>query len=70
MYLQSKEAIEHRKARARHAYSRLTEEEMEVDSQEFYTPAIMFPIRPSWNRNLSRSQLEKQENDYFRVSFS
>lgn len=47
------------------------ESELEVDIDEVYKPdsPLDMPIRPAWNYELKKEQLEQQERNYFAVSW-
>lgn len=49
-------------------YEKLSSEQLEVSSDEFYEPNTMFPVRPEWDFSISKQQLEQNEEKYFKVS--
>ncbi|CAL4069746.1 unnamed protein product, partial [Meganyctiphanes norvegica] len=41
--------------------------DMEVEINDFYPPGLNFPTRPAWRKNMSKKELDHQENRYFRL---
>lgn len=46
----------------------VTDEDLEIDTDTYFTPDLDFPVRPAWNHNMSPAELEGREHRYFTVS--
>ncbi|KAL7643218.1 UNVERIFIED_CONTAM: hypothetical protein RMT77_006509 [Armadillidium vulgare] len=58
---------EHLKKLQYEPVSPLPPEELEVDSEAFYPSGLDYPKRPSWNRGISKEELDGIENRSFRL---
>lgn len=64
---ETKEDVQRLKEEAMKTVYPVEEQYLECKSEDFYTPLLDFPIRPSWNYELSLDELERNENRYFQV---
>lgn len=69
-FKETNEEIKERKELARHSLQSVTEEELEVNGDDFFLKELDFPKRPPWSHVLSKQELEASENKYFSVSYS
>lgn len=61
--------IRERKETARKGIVPVEEKDLEIDSDEFFTPELDFPVRPPWNYDMSPAELDAREHHYFTVSY-
>ncbi|XP_064107488.1 guanine nucleotide-binding protein-like 1 [Macrobrachium nipponense] len=62
-------AAEKEKRQALHSkpVTLLSENEMETGTECFYPPGLSYPSRPPWRSNMSKKELDMNENKYFRL---
>ena len=65
---ESHEEIEQRKKIAQQPYEALPEESLELDVKAMYQPGSVLdmPKRPAWKHGMSKDELEKHEEEYFK----
>ncbi|XP_043259536.1 guanine nucleotide-binding protein-like 1 [Colletes gigas] len=63
-YAESKKELMERREEARKAISPLSYKDQEV-AEDYFPPLIDMPKRPPWNINMSKKELELQEQKYF-----
>lgn len=66
-YKESDKQLSKMREDSRKALNYLTGRDLEVDHS--YFDGCDFPIRPSWTYEMSKEQLERNENRYFTVGF-
>ncbi|KAK9885950.1 hypothetical protein WA026_013825 [Henosepilachna vigintioctopunctata] len=64
-YKETDEEIKQRKEIARQNLVPVTEEELEIESTDFFPEDLNFPKRPEWSYQLSKCELDAKENRYF-----
>jgi hypothetical protein len=66
---ESRDEIDRRKKLAQLPIKKLPEESLEIPIEQIYRPgsALDIPIRPSWTYDMTKEQLEQQEQTYFNV---
>jgi hypothetical protein len=66
---ESRDEIDRRKKLAQLPIKRLPEESLEIPIEQIYRPgsALDLPIRPAWTYDMTKEQLEQQEQTYFNV---
>ncbi|XP_066247890.1 guanine nucleotide-binding protein-like 1 isoform X2 [Euwallacea similis] len=64
-FSESNEEIKQMKEFSRQVLVPVEEKDLEIEASDFFEDALDFPKRPAWNFNLSKEQLEAQENRYF-----
>ncbi|CAF1541737.1 unnamed protein product [Rotaria sordida] len=64
---ESRDEIDRRKKLAQLPIEKLPEESLEIPIEQIYRPgsALDMPIRPAWTYNMTKEQLEQQEQTYF-----
>lgn len=64
-----REEIDRRKKLAQLPIVKMPEESLEIPIEQIYRPgsALDMPIRPAWNYDMTKEQLEQQEKTYFNV---
>ncbi|CAF0855442.1 unnamed protein product [Rotaria sordida] len=64
---ESRDEIDRRKKLAQLPLEKLPEESLEIPIEQIYRPgsALDMPIRPAWTYNMTKEQLEQQEQTYF-----
>ncbi|XP_039287489.1 guanine nucleotide-binding protein-like 1 isoform X2 [Nilaparvata lugens] len=65
-FQETKEELEAKKESARRELNPVPESELEMCTEEFFPPEVDFPVRPPWDFNMSREELDARENRYFR----
>ncbi|XP_068204635.1 guanine nucleotide-binding protein-like 1 [Palaemon carinicauda] len=45
----------------------LSESELEAGTEHFYPPGLSYPSRPPWRANMSKEELDMNENKHFRL---
>lgn len=60
--------LRERKEQARHSLQKVSEQGLEVNSDDYFPEELNFPKRPKWNYQLSKEVLEQNEQRYFTVS--
>ena len=66
---ESRDEIDRRKKLAQLPIQKLPEESLEIPIEQIYRPgsALDMPIRPTWTYDMTKEQLEQQEQNYFNV---
>ncbi|XP_076272260.1 nucleostemin 4 isoform X2 [Rhynchophorus ferrugineus] len=64
-FRETNEEIKEKKELARQSLKVIDEKELEIDGDLFFENKLDFPKRPHWNFDLSKEQLDIQENKYF-----
>ncbi|KAJ8973127.1 hypothetical protein NQ317_001557 [Molorchus minor] len=64
-FTETKEEIAHRKELARHSLEMKQETDLEINGDDYYDKSLDFPKRPTWNFQLTKQELDAQENKYF-----
>ncbi|XP_060534711.1 guanine nucleotide-binding protein-like 1 [Cylas formicarius] len=64
-FRETNEEIKAKKEEARQTVVKVKETDLEIHCEQFFDPALGFPKRPPWNFDLSKEQLDMQENKYF-----
>lgn len=64
-FKETNEEIKEKKEQAYQSLNEVGEEDLEIDGTQFFDDLLDFPQRPPWNFDLSKDQLEAQENRYF-----
>ncbi len=66
---ESRDEIDRRKKLAQLPIQKLSEESLEIPIEQIYRPgsALDMPIRPAWTYEMTKEQLEQQEQTYFNV---
>lgn len=64
---QTPEEIEKRKALHYAPIKLLGEEELELETEFFFPPGLDYPMRPEWKKNMSKQELDRNENKHFRL---
>jgi len=64
---ESRAEIEQRKLEARQTIYPVSPEYLECQIEDFFTPLLDFPTRPSWDFTFSKQELEGREAKYFNV---
>lgn len=64
---QTPEEIEKRKALHYAPIKLLGEEELELETEFFFPPGLDYPVRPEWKKNMSKQELDRNENKHFRL---
>jgi hypothetical protein len=66
---ESRHEIDRRKKLAQLPIKKLPEESLEIPIEQIYRPgsALDMPIRPPWTYDMTKEQLEQQEQTYFNV---
>ncbi|XP_050293390.1 guanine nucleotide-binding protein-like 1 [Anthonomus grandis grandis] len=64
-FKESNEEIKLKKEQARHSLKPVKETDLEIDGSDFFEEKLEFPKRPPWNFNLTKEELDGQENRYF-----
>ncbi|XP_030766016.1 guanine nucleotide-binding protein-like 1 [Sitophilus oryzae] len=64
-FRETNEEVKEKKEQARHSLVKVDEKELEIDGDLFFENKLDFPKRPPWNFDLSKEQLDAQENRYF-----
>lgn len=67
-FQETNEEIQQRKELARQSITPVSEQEMEIDIDDYFLPELDFPKRPLWDYEMSKEELDMRENRYFRVS--
>lgn len=65
---ESPEELNRQKQEGRKTIIPVLEEYLECQVEDFFAPELDFPIRPKWSYDVSREELERNENRYFHVS--
>ncbi|XP_065221242.1 guanine nucleotide-binding protein-like 1 [Planococcus citri] len=65
-FKETNEEIQQRKEQARQAIVPVTEEELEIDIDNYFLPELDFPKRPLWDYEMTKEEIDLQENRYFR----
>lgn len=65
-FQETKEELQAKKESARRELNPVPESELEMCSEEFFPHEMDFPVRPPWDFNMSREELDARENKYFR----
>ncbi|KAK9500051.1 hypothetical protein O3M35_001392 [Rhynocoris fuscipes] len=58
-------AIKQRKEEARKALEPVSEDKLEIDFEDYFPSDLNFPVRPPWDFNMTKEQLDARENKYF-----
>lgn len=66
-FRETDEEIQQRKELASKTVTPVSEEEMEIDIDDYFLPELDFPKRPVWDHETTKQELDMQENRYFRV---
>lgn len=66
-FKETNEEIQQRKEQARQAIVPVSEEELEINMDNYFLPELDFPKRPFWDYEMSKEEIDMQENRYFRV---
>lgn len=45
----------------------VSENELETSSDSFFPSGLSYPTRPAWKNNMSKHELDRKENRYFRL---
>lgn len=64
-FAESNEEIRIKKEQARSLLLPVQEKDLDIDCNHFFEDKLDFPKRPAWNFDLSKEELEAQENRYF-----
>lgn len=67
-YKESKIEIEKKKEEAKKSILKVPETDLEISFECYFPTTMDIPKRPPWSPNMSRVELDLQENKYFRVS--
>lgn len=59
--------LRERKEQARRILTPLPQTALEVSSEQFFPDDLKFPVRPPWDHNMTKEQLDARENRYFTV---
>ncbi|CAL8101061.1 unnamed protein product [Orchesella dallaii] len=62
---ETKDELNKQKKEGRKTIYPVLEEYLECKIEDFFTPELDFPIRPPWNYDVTRQDLEKNEHRYF-----
>jgi hypothetical protein len=67
---ESRDEIDRRKKLAQLPIVKLPEESLEIPIEQIYRPgsALDMPVRPPWTYDMTKEQLEQQEQIYFNVN--
>ncbi|XP_068627208.1 guanine nucleotide-binding protein-like 1 [Battus philenor] len=65
-YRETEEELQMKKEDALKSLQPVSEKEMEVDPSDYFPAEISFPKRPPWDFKMSVSELDAQEQKYFR----
>lgn len=49
------------------AITLVTETDLEASTEQFYPVGLGYPARPEWNKSMSKSALDANENRHFRL---
>ncbi|ODN05747.1 Guanine nucleotide-binding protein-like 1 [Orchesella cincta] len=63
---ETKDELAKQKKEGRITIHPVLEEYLECKIEDFFTPELDFPIRPPWNYDVTREDLERNEHRYFR----
>uniref|UniRef100_A0A0K8ST48 Guanine nucleotide-binding protein-like 1 n=1 Tax=Lygus hesperus TaxID=30085 RepID=A0A0K8ST48_LYGHE len=61
--------LRERKEQSRKTLVPLPETSLEVSSEQYFPDDLKFPVRPPWDFNMSKEQLDARENRYFTEYF-
>lgn len=64
---ESKEELNRQKQESRKIIKPVLEEYLECKIEDFFSPELDIPIRPTWSYDITREQLERNEYKYFHV---
>lgn len=64
---ETQEEIKRRKAVHHMAITLVTETDLEASTEQFYPVGLGYPARPEWNKSMSKSALDANENRHFRL---
>lgn len=64
-FTETKEEIQKRKELARQVIVPVSEDQLEIDVDDYFLPELDFPKRPPWDYQMSKEELDIRENRYF-----
>ncbi|KAG0722740.1 Guanine nucleotide-binding protein-like 1 [Chionoecetes opilio] len=64
---ETKEEIRRRKAVQHMEITLVPETDLEASTEQFYPRNLRYPVRPEWNKSMSRSALDASENKHLRL---
>ena len=67
-FKETNEEIQLRKEQARQSIESVCDDELEIDTDNYFLPELDFPKRPVWAYEMTKEELDMQENRYFRVN--
>lgn len=62
------EEIKIRKEEARHSLKKGSDEDLEIDGNDYFPSDLQFPQRPVWSFDMSPTELDRREQRYFTVN--